>query len=108
MYVDDVFIPAEVPNRARTVKAVWCHMTADTRAELDEMAVRIGLRRSWIQHPGTWKEHYDLTKSKRALAVKAGALEVSARDHEVSFLGPRRRLMQAAAPAGHDGPGSRT
>lgn len=97
VYVDSVNIRAEVPNGARTVRGVWCHMTADTRDELDAMADRIGLRRSWIQHPGTWKEHYDLTQSRRRLAVAAGAVEVDARQHELEVLGPRRRAMQEAA-----------
>lgn len=75
VYVDGVNIRADVPNGARTVRGVWCHMTADTREELDAMADRIGLRRAWIQHPGTWKEHYDLTQSKKRLALAAGAVE---------------------------------
>ena len=71
-------------------------MTADTRAELDAMADRIGLRRSWIQHPGTWKEHYDLTRSKRCAAVAAGAIEVDGLDHIRTFLIPRRDSMRLA------------
>jgi len=66
VYVDNVNIRADVPNGGRMVRAVWCHMTADTREELDAMADRIGMRRSWIQHPGTWKEHYDVTGPRRA------------------------------------------
>lgn len=97
VYVDDAGIRADVPNGGHVVRGVWCHMTADTRAELDAMADRIGLRRSWIQHPGTWKEHYDVTASKRRAAVAAGAISVSGREHELTFLGPRRRAMQAAA-----------
>lgn len=101
VYVDNVNIRADVANGARTVRGVWCHMTADTRAELDAMADRIGLRRAWIQHPGTWKEHYDLTQSRRRRAVAAGAIEVDSRTHELEVLGPRRRAMQAAARAAH-------
>lgn len=97
--MDSVNIRADVPNGPRTVRGVWCHMTADTRAELDQMADRIGLRRSWIQNPGTWEEHYDLTQSKRRLAIAAGAVEVDARPHELEVLGPRRRAMQEAARA---------
>jgi len=77
VYVDDMYLPADVPNGGRVVRGVWCHMQADTREELDAMADRIGLRRSWIQYPDTpWRRHYDLTKTKRALAVQAGAVEV--------------------------------
>lgn len=81
VYVDDVRIRADVPNGPHMVHGVWCHMTADTREELDAMAERIGLRRGWIQHPGTWKEHYDLTSTKRREAIRAGAIEVTAREH---------------------------
>ena len=99
VYVDSANIRADVANGPGTVRGVWCHMTADTRAELDAMADRIGLRRAWIQHPGQWHEHYDLTKSKRRLAVAAGAVEVDGREHELTFLGPRRRRMQDLARA---------
>lgn len=50
-----------------------CHMTADTRAELDQFAERIGLRRTWVQFdPGDEFPHYDLTPNKRAQALRAG------------------------------------
>jgi len=74
-YVDRANIRADVPNGTRYVRGIWCHMTADTHAELVAMADRIGLRRAWIQHPGEWHEHYDITLSKRRLAVAAGAVE---------------------------------
>ena len=68
-------------------EAVWpfgrmlmCHMIADSREELDAMADRIGVRRKWIQKPGTPGEHYDICKSKRARAVAAGAVEVDSRE----------------------------
>jgi alkanesulfonate monooxygenase SsuD/methylene tetrahydromethanopterin reductase-like flavin-dependent oxidoreductase (luciferase family) len=49
-------------------------MTADTLAELHEMAERIGLKRAWFQeHPRF--PHYDLTRNKRRMAVKCGAIE---------------------------------
>ena len=54
VYVDDAYIPAKVKNRGRSVSARWCHMTADSTEELHAMADRIGLRRSWVQNPGTW------------------------------------------------------
>ncbi|MGN7187027.1 DUF4031 domain-containing protein [Microbacterium enclense] len=91
VYVDDAFIEASVHNGARMVSGRWCHMTADTRAELDAMADRIGLRRHWIQHPGTPKEHYDVTEPKRKAAVIAGAREVGAKD--------RIRQMMRQLPA---------
>lgn len=54
-----------------------CHMIADTPAELLEMADRIGVSRKWLQKAGTAHEHFDIALSKRALAITAGAIEVS-------------------------------
>lgn len=55
-------------------RMLMCHMLADTRVELDAMADRLGVARRWIQHAGTPREHYDICKSKRALALKLGAI----------------------------------
>ena len=57
-------------------RMIMCHMFADTHEELVAMADKIGVARKWIQHAGTYKEHFDIAKSKRALAVSAGAIEV--------------------------------
>ena len=56
-----------------------CHMVADTPQELLEMADRIGVARRWIQARGTWKEHFDICKSKRARAVQLGAIEMDSK-----------------------------
>jgi hypothetical protein len=50
------------------------HLVADSIEELHAMADRIGLRRAWFQpksHP-----HYDVSRQKRALALRHGAIEV--------------------------------
>jgi hypothetical protein len=52
-----------------------CHMYADTNEELHKMAARLGLKREWFQK-STSGPHYDLTESKRALAVRLGVIEV--------------------------------
>lgn len=72
VYVDDYGAPFR--------NMVMCHMIADTREELLEMADKIGVQRKWIQKPGTCYEHFDICKSKRALAVAAGAIELSPKD----------------------------
>lgn len=72
MYVDNM--------RAGFGRMVMCHMIADTPTELDRMADKIGVARKWKQYPGTSREHYDICLSKRVLAVKAGAIEVTMRD----------------------------
>lgn len=52
----------------------WSHLFTDQQdqTELHEMAARIGLKRSW--HQG---DHYDVVPSKRAAAVKHGAVETT-------------------------------
>ena len=67
-------------------RMVMCHMIADTLDELHAMADRIGMRREWFQpysHP-----HYDLSLTKRAEAVKAGAVELGRRE----FVAVMRRV----------------
>lgn len=55
-----------------------CHMVADSDDELHAMAERIGVARRWHQcPPKASHSHYDIALSKRALAVQAGAVEVT-------------------------------
>jgi len=54
-----------------------CHMTADTLEELHEMADKIGMKRSWFQKSKKDVPHYDLVASRRKLAVKYGAIELT-------------------------------
>lgn len=72
VYVDD--------RRAKFRGMLMCHMVADTTEELNEMADRIGVHRTYIQAPGTYKEHYDICLTKRKLAVKHGAKQISVRE----------------------------
>lgn len=50
------------------------HMLGTDLDELHAFAARVGLRRAWFQSEATFA-HYDLTASKRSLAVAAGAVE---------------------------------
>ena len=72
VYVDDY--------EGRYGRMIMSHMVADTHEELVEMALAIGLRREWIQHAFSWKEHYDVSKTKRAAAVKRGAVQMTTRE----------------------------
>lgn len=72
VYVDDM--------RAKFGQMIMCHMLADTTEELLAMADTIGVARKWIQYPGLPREHFDIALSKRALAVKAGAKEITWRE----------------------------
>lgn len=84
VYVDDAQLPYG--------RMLMCHMLADTVEELDEMADRIGVHRRWRQKTGTDREHYDICLSKRELAVKAGAEEITM--HEVGRLILARRVKR--------------
>lgn len=70
-------------------KMLMCHMVADTTEELLEMVDTIGVQRKWIQYPGTYNEHFDICLAKKALALKAGAMEISARDY-ASFANAKK------------------
>lgn len=69
VYVDDM--------RAQFGTLVMCHMVADSHDELIAMADIIKVQRKWIQKAGTIYEHFDICLSKRALAVKYGAKQVT-------------------------------
>lgn len=58
---------------------LMCHMIADTTEELLAMTEKIGVQRRWIQYPGTPDEHFDISLSKRKLAVQHGAIEIPMR-----------------------------
>ncbi len=89
VYVDDM--------KAAFGSMIMCHMWADSDAELLAMADRIGVQRKWIEghqtlsfgkHRNASWVHFD-TQSKRALAVRAGAIETAR-------YGPGRAYQQAA------------
>lgn len=52
-----------------------CHLVADYVWELHFFAGRMRLKPAWFQNKPELP-HYDLTKGKRLLAVKLGAIEV--------------------------------
>jgi len=71
-----------------------CHLTTDgDLEELHAFAARIGLRRAWFQeHPKM--PHYDLTPSRRVLALYEGAVFVEARQQAIQ----RRSRRANVAP----------
>lgn len=80
-----------------------CHLWADTEAELHAFAARVGLRRAWFQsapRPGGWVfPHYDLTASRRRLAVRLGAVECDRREAVESWRRLGYRPTRPAAEA---------
>ena len=71
VYVDD--------TRARFGRMVMCHMIADSREELFAMADTIGVPRHHVQYWGWPREHFDICMTKRALALKHGAIPITRR-----------------------------
>lgn len=64
------------PARHPFGRMLMCHMWADSLEELLAMADAIGVARKWLQQPpkASWV-HFDIAKSKRALAISRGAIE---------------------------------
>lgn len=86
VYVDDMEAPFKPGHRpGRTY--VMCHMIADTEEELHAMAAKIGVARKWYQG-----DHYDIAKSKRAVAIQNGARVISMR--QLSAMALMRRCGQ--------------
>lgn len=76
VYVD-LFPAISVKN----VRGTFCaHMIADTEEELDEMAVKIGLKPEWKQKSRSGIVHYDLSPNKRNKAVLCDAIEITTRE----------------------------
>lgn len=73
VYVDDMRRPATVGR----LTARWSHLLADTSEELHDFARRLGMRRSWAQHEGSHREHYDLTDQRREVALGFGAVPIT-------------------------------
>lgn len=83
VYVDNM--------RAKFGRLILCHMLADTMEELHAMADQIGIHRKWFQG-----DHYDICLSKRAEAVKLGAIEVTMR--EIATIRRAQRSKACCTP----------
>jgi hypothetical protein len=98
VYVDNARIPARVGR----INGRWSHLTADTKDELHAFAARIGLRRAWFQDkpdrfggPGVhW--HYDVTDTRRAAAIAAGAQAIDL--HQIGEIIRTRRQTTGGTP----------
>lgn len=111
VYVDDMRMQATVPNGARSVSGRWSHLMADTEEELIEFAVgTLGMRRSWIQHPGSPDVHFDVVDSRRLAAIKLGAVPLPCRSTEwIEFFEAQRakfvrRCANCSGPLRYLGP----
>jgi Protein of unknown function (DUF4031) len=81
VYIDDM--------HARYGRMIMCHLAADTTEELLALTAKIGVNKRWIQHAGTWKEHFDICLSKRARAIEFGAIPLTRCDF-AKFVMARR------------------
>lgn len=86
VYVDDM--------QASYGRMVMCHMVADTDEELHAMADAIGVSRRWHQKAGTPHSHYDICRSKRAQAVRLGAIEIGKAKLVEIIRGKRARTQE--------------
>ncbi len=57
---------------------IMCHMFADSLSELHAMAEAVGMKREWFQ-PLSFP-HYDVSLSRRTVAVSKGAVQVDRRE----------------------------
>jgi uncharacterized protein DUF4031 len=74
----EVVMSVYVDNMNATYgRMIMNHMYADSHDELVAMADKIGVARKWIQHAGTYKEHFDIALSKKQLAIANGAKETT-------------------------------
>ncbi|OMI34445.1 DUF4031 domain-containing protein [Streptomyces sparsogenes] len=114
IYVDEIRDYTLIAKARRLRHTHWSHLTADTEEELHEFAKRLGLRRSWFQKKSDrdYRWHYDIVPSKRAAAVRMGAVEID-RHGVVALMDARRaaaglesgdavfqRVLDKAAAAG--------
>lgn len=67
-----------------------CHMIADTPVELHSMAKKIGLKLKWFQ-PKSFP-HYDLTESRRTIALQHGVQELDRREFVMAMRSIREKF----------------
>ena len=84
--------------RGHRVKS--CHLFTD-QVELEELhsiAAKIGMQRRWFQSASKVAPHYDLTSSRRLMALAAGARELTRRE-SVDVWKRRRELVHEESSA---------
>ena len=74
--------------RLRGHAVMSCHMLSDTDdlVDLHTIALKIGMKCSWFQDERT--PHYDLTSTRRTLAIEAGAIAIDTREQWREVIKP--------------------
>jgi hypothetical protein len=87
------------PTPIACFKAGSCHLTIEPDEHdqfdlerLHAFAASIGMRRSWFQNKDPVAPHYDLTPSRRTLALRMGAVFVPWREQAVARIELRKRI----------------
>ncbi len=81
----------------------FCHLLADDRTELHELAARLDMpRRLFQDHPVRW--HYDLPAPLRPRALELGAAELSTREVADLLAARRWSVRQAGAEPAQEAP----
>jgi hypothetical protein len=68
----------------------------DDIAELHEFAARIGLQRRWFQDKPWPRQHYDVTETKRQLAIREGATSITWREAGKQIVRARQAQRNAS------------
>ena len=90
VYVDDMF--------ASYGRMKMCHLFADSTEELLAFVDKIGVKRKWIQHQGTYREHFDICSSKRDKAIAIGAIQIEYPNDVKTLIDKRKAAIKAAQP----------
>lgn len=72
VYVDDYYAPYG--------RMLMCHLIADSQKELLNMVMKLNINIIHIQNKNTYREHFDICKSKRKLAIEYGAIPITVRE----------------------------
>ncbi|NUS54723.1 MAG: DUF4031 domain-containing protein [Streptomycetaceae bacterium] len=96
VYVDDMLRPARVGR----IRSRWSHLMADTHDELMAFALQIGMRPEWLQEPGSYREHFDLTTGRRDQALALGAEPISYPHGTAAVMAAKRRNDPTVRMAG--------
>lgn len=97
------------PTKIRCFQAGSCHLTVepDEHGQYDlerlhAFAKDIGMRRAWFQ-PDPIMPHYDLTPSRRELALATGAVYVPWREQATRRRAARKAMAPVVGRMWHDG-----
>lgn len=89
IYVDD-------PRSVGGEYHFWCHMFTDSElADLHTFAKLLGLKRHWFQGNNLAFPHYDISPTRRSVALQLGAVSKPLKD----FIRERRQRVNVGNEA---------